>query len=80
MKTKTRSVLDAVDAAHDWQTGQTWGHGGTAYSSTDTCRLCGLTRHWSVDRQNGQSDTYTFREADGDDLTLIEASRLTCGE
>lgn len=42
MRTKTKKMLAAVDAAHDWETGPVHGGGGTAYFRMDECRLCGL--------------------------------------
>ena len=70
-------MLDAIDEAHDWDQGQTYGGSGTQMSSTDTCRICGLTREWFSDSQNGVEDRYTF-EARGFKIPLRDVAALEC--
>ena len=78
MTDKAASLLEKVDAAHDWQDGQTRGGSGTQLSRTDVCRVCGLKRHWFNDRQNNVHDDYTFTTHAGADIPLREAATLEC--
>ena len=79
MKESTRKLLDQIDAAHDWQDGQTWGGGGTQLSRTDTCLVCSLRRHWFSDRQNGIAANYRYSDGEtGDDLSLRQALARNC--
>lgn len=78
MKDSTKKLLDSVGAAHDWAEGQVYGGGGTRMSSTDTCRVCGLKRHWFVDRQNEVRDQYTFEAIDGTERSLAAVVEAGC--
>jgi hypothetical protein len=79
MKTRTKELLDKVDAAHDWACGQVHGSSGDSFSSTDECRVCGLTRKWySGSRQNDIPASYDFSTADGREITLRDAAQLEC--
>lgn len=79
MKEQTKELLDKVDEAHDWAEGRTYGGSGTQLSSTDTCRICGLRRHWFSDRQNGVDGEYRFSDSEtGEDLTLRQAAARGC--
>jgi hypothetical protein len=73
MKDTTKKLLDQVEANHDWESGQTYGGSGTQLSRTDTCRVCGLKRHWFSDSQNGVEDHYTFETINGEKMSLKEA-------
>ena len=53
MNAKTEKMLDGLNRAHHWDKRQMYGRNGTQLSSTDTCRICGLQRHYFSDRQNG---------------------------
>lgn len=67
----------AFDGAHDWLEGQVYGGSGTRLSSTDTCRVCGLRRHFFSDSQNGVGREYRFSDGEtGEDLTLRQGLRL----
>ena len=79
MKESTQKLLDQITEAHDWQDGQVWGGGGTKLSSTDTCRVCSLRRHWLSDTQNGIEDQYRFSDGEtGDDLSMRQALHRNC--
>jgi hypothetical protein len=78
MKDRTRKLLDTIENAHDWEEGQVYSGGGTQLSSTDTCRICGMTRRYFSDHQNGVYGRYTFATHDGRELTLKEAAELEC--
>ncbi len=73
-----KKLIEQVDEAHDWEYGQAYGHGGTAYSCTDTCRICGLNRKYFSDGQNGVRACYTFETMDGEDVVLRDAAELEC--
>jgi hypothetical protein len=73
-----KDLLATVDDAHDWELGQTRGWRGTRYSSTDTCRICGLRRKYFSDRQNGVDESYSFETFEGESLALREAAELEC--
>lgn len=80
MKKETERILNEIDEAHDWAIGQAWGGGGTLISSTDTCRLCGLRRHYTSDHQNGNDGSYRFSDGEtGEDLSLRQAYHRGCG-
>ena len=66
-----------VREAHDWLEGQTYGGNGTQLSSTDVCQICGLTRHYFSDTQNGNDGQLTY-SAEGANITLIEAAKKGC--
>jgi hypothetical protein len=79
VKDTTKKMLDEINDAHDFDTGQVYSNGGTEYHSTDTCRVCGLRRHWKSDRQNGIEDQYRFSDSEtGEDLTLRQAVTRGC--
>lgn len=79
MKDTTKELLSKIDSAHDWQNGQVRGGGGTRYSSTDTCVVCSLRRHYFSDSQNGVSPTYRFSDGEtGEDLSLRQAIARGC--
>lgn len=78
MKESTRQMLNEVTEAHDWRRGQVYGGGGTKYSSTDTCRACGLQKHYFSDHQNCIDGEYTFSDADGNPITLRQAAQKGC--
>lgn len=79
MKVKTLELLDQISEAHDWSEGQVYGGSGTKLSSTDTCRICSLRRHWSSDRQNGNDGEYRFSDGEtGQDLSLRQAAGRQC--
>lgn len=79
MKAKTQQLLDRIDEAHDWSQGQVYGGSGTRLSSTDTCRVCALRRHWSSDTQNGNDGEYRFSDGETDqDLSLRQAAQRDC--
>ena len=79
MKDTTRKMLDEIGTAHDWAEGQVWGGGGTRLSRTDTCRVCGLRRHYLSDRQNGVEEEYRFHDAEThEDLTMRQAHARKC--
>lgn len=79
MKTRTKELLDKIDAAHDWNDGQVRGGSGDVLTSTDTCRICGLERDWnSGSRQNDINPSTSFRTARGEDITLRDAAGLEC--
>jgi hypothetical protein len=81
MKETTKQLFDKLDAAHDWNNGQVYGHGGTRYTSTDVCRVCALRRHYLSDSQNGIADTYRFSDGEtGADLSLRQALARGCAE
>lgn len=71
-------LLDQIDEAHDFEDGQTYGHGGTAMSSTDVCRICGLKRLYFTDSQNGVDSRWTFETHCGKEIPLREAAELEC--
>lgn len=78
MTKTTETLLDTIEAAHDWEQGQVYAGGGTRYSSTDKCRTCGLVRRWFDDSQNGVSDRYSFSDFHGEaPLTLRDAASLS---
>lgn len=79
MKQTTQKLLAAVDTAHDWIDGQVRGGSGTVLTSTDTCQVCGLQRHYKSDTQNGIPAHYTFSSAAGESLTLVDALQIHCG-
>lgn len=72
MHKKTKDLLDRIDKQHDWQKGQTHSSGGTRYTSTDTCRICGLERECFSDKQNGVDEEYTFTNRQGEKPPLVE--------
>ena len=76
MNKVTERLLDQVDAAHDWDLGQVWSGGGTQMSRTDHCRVCGLSRSWMTDPQNGVEDRFSFKESDELPLPLRDAAAL----
>jgi hypothetical protein len=79
-KTKAQEreqLLDEIDQNHDWRQGQVHSRGGTALSSVDTCRICGLERRYFSDFQNGVSREYTFQFR-GNPISLREAHQLDC--
>ena len=79
MKDSTKKLLAQVDDAHDWQEGQCYSGGGTELHATDTCRVCGLRRHWRNDPQNDIDDEYRFSDSEtGEDLTLRQAAARGC--
>ena len=78
MKASTLNLLDQLEEKHDWEQGQVYGGGGTRLSSTDTCRVCGLSRHWFSDRQNSVSDRYSFTDSNGINVTLRDAAVIKC--
>jgi len=78
MNKRTEALLAKIDQAHDWDEGQVWGGGGTRLSSTDECRVCGLTRGWFSDSQNGVKDRFDFVTASGDRIPLRQAAELEC--
>jgi len=79
MKTRTKELLDKIDAAHDWDEGRVYGGSGDSMSSTATCRICGLKRHWdSGSRQNNINASTTFETARGEEIPLREAAALEC--
>jgi hypothetical protein len=79
MNQRTKELLEKIDAAHDWACGQTRGGGGDVYTTADTCRICGLERHWSSgSRQNDVPASTTFITSKGDRITLREAVALEC--
>lgn len=80
MKQRTKELLEKIDELHDWSHGQTRGGGGDVYTSTDTCRVCGLERHWhSGSRQNSIPSSTTFFAANSDQpIPLREAAALEC--
>jgi len=75
---RTAELLQKIEDAHDWLEGQRRSDGGTRLYSTDVCRICGLQRHFLSDEQNGNHGGYTFRDAQGHDLTLREAAQEEC--
>jgi hypothetical protein len=70
----TKRLLEQVQSAHDWTEGQVYSRGGTYYSSTDVCRICGLQRNWHSDTQNGIGHTYQF-VFNANELSLLEVSQ-----
>lgn len=79
MKEATKQMLEEIDGAHDWLGGQVYGGSGTRLSSTDTCRVCGLRRHFFSDSQNGVGREYRFSDGEtGEDLTLRQALARGC--
>ena len=79
MKESTDKLLKKVDAAHDWAEGQVRGGNGLQLSSTDTCHVCSLRRHWFSDRQNGIDGEYRFSDGEtGQDLSLRQAIARGC--
>lgn len=79
MKKSTEKLYGQVKEAHDWNEGQVYGGSGTQLSSTDTCRVCGLRRHYFSDRQNGVDGEYRFSDSEsGEDLTLRQAVARGC--
>jgi len=77
-KEVTQKLLEQVDKMHDWREGQVHGGGGTYYSQTDVCRICGLQREWVDDHQNGIHDEYSFADENGQPLILREAAARKC--
>lgn len=75
---KYRELLERVEAAHDWEIGQAWSRGGTSLDRTDTCRICGLSRQWESDEQNGIRERYTFTDFAGEEIPLRDAADLEC--
>ncbi len=79
MKESTQKILDQIDEAHDWQDGQVYGSGGTRLSSTDTCLVCSLRRHWLSDSQNNIEGHHRFSDGEtGDDLSMRQANQRGC--
>ena len=79
MKESTKKLMVQVGKEHDWSEGQVYSHGGTHMTSTDTCRACGLRRHWTIDPQNGNDGEYRFSDSEtGEDLTLRQAVARGC--
>lgn len=79
MQTRTKALLDKAEDAHDWAHGQVYGGSGDVYSSTDTCRICGLKRHWnSGSRQNDIPASTTFETIDGRKISLRQALEVEC--
>jgi hypothetical protein len=79
MKESTQKLIDQIDAAHDWINGQVWGGGGTRYSSTDTCQVCSMRRHYFSDSQNGVPGNYRYSDGEtGADLSLRQAVARGC--
>ena len=79
MKKTTKKMLEDIDAAHDWLEGPVHAGSGTRLSSTDTCRVCGLRRHFFCDRQNEIGREYRFSDSEtGEDLTLRQALARGC--
>ena len=77
MKQSTKDLIESVLEKHDWRQGQARGHGGTAISQTDTCRVCGLKAYWFAERQNEVEGSYTFI-LDDEEISLRAASELDC--
>jgi hypothetical protein len=77
MKRLTETLLTKVDQSHDWTDEQIRGGSGTQLTTSDSCRVCGLTRRCFSDSQNGISKRYTFGDRTGE-LTLAEAALLKC--
>ena len=79
MESKKEDLLRQVDKAHDWTDGQVYGGSGTQLSSTDTCEICSLRRHWFSDRQNGVTGSYRFSDGEtNEDLSLRQAVARGC--
>ena len=79
MKESNQKLLDQIDAAHDWSNGQVYGGRGTELSSTDTCQVCSLRRHWHSDSQNGIRGQYRFSDGETDsDLSIRQAVERGC--
>lgn len=81
MKDTTKKMLQTIDEVHDWCEGQMFSRGGTELHSTDTCRVCGLRRHFRDDDQNGVDAEYRFSDSEtGADLTLRQALARGCAD
>ena len=79
MKDTTKELYNKIDDAHDWEEGQVYGGSGTQLSSTDTCRVCSIRRHWFSDRQNGVKGSYRFSDGEtNEDLSLRQALQRGC--
>lgn len=79
MKETTKKLLAQIEESHDWANGQVYGRGGTSLTSTDTCRVCSLRRHWLDDTQNGIHDSYRFSDGETNaDLSLRQAVVRGC--
>lgn len=78
MDSRTAQLVKQIDAAHEYRDGQIWGHGGTSMATTNKCPICGLHRHWSIDRQNGNDGRVEYTDENGDDLTLAAALARGC--
>ena len=79
MKESTQKILDQISEAHDWQDGQVYGGSGTRLSSTDTCFVCSLRRHWLQDSQNNIGSHYRFSDGEtGGDLSMRQALQRGC--
>lgn len=70
-------LLDTIASQHDWREGKVYSGGGTALSSTDTCQLCGLVRHWNTDPQNGDHGHYRF-ESGGEPVAIAAVAARGC--
>ena len=78
--TETEKLLEKVDRVHDMVEGQVYGGGGTQLSRVDTCSICGITRKWYTDPQNGVEDRYTFATLTGSPISLRDAVDAGCIE
>lgn len=71
-------LVQQIEDAHDmWPSqGKQWEACGV--QGFDKCRICGLTHFWYRHGQNsGDLDRWT--DAKGNEITLAEAARMTCG-
>jgi len=81
MKETTKQMLREIDRLHDWTEGQVYGGRGTQLSSTDTCIVCSLRRHYFSDIQNGTQSRYRFSDGEtGEDLSLRQALARGCAQ